>query len=209
MNKNEFLNEIRSRLTGLPEEDIQKTIDFYTEALEDRIEDGLTEDEAVEQVGTPAEISEKILMETPLPTLIKAQPIIEPKRKIKAWEVILIILGSPVWLPILIMVFALALTIVLVIISVILAIVVTIIATGIAGVFGVFGALAGIFMGSGLKGFIDLGAAFLAMGIAVLLFIPIKAGVIWFIELMGRFGAWIKMKFIKRRKNNDTDMSAS
>ncbi len=200
MNKYEFLNEIRARLAGLPEEDIRKTVDFYTEAVEDRVEDGLTEDEAVAQMGTPAEITEKILMETPLPTLIKAQPVNEPKRKIKAWEVILIILGSPVWLPILITIFALALSIVLVIISVILALVITVIATGIAGVVGVFGALAGIFMGSGLKGFIDLGAAFLAMGIAVLLFIPIKAGAIWFVELMGRFGNRIKMRFIKRRR---------
>ena len=202
MNKYEFLNEIRARLAGLPEDDIRKTIDFYTEAVEDRVEDGLTEDEAVAQMGTPAEITEKILMETPLPTLIKAQPAKEPKRKIRAWEVILIILGSPIWLPLVLAFAIVILALVVTVIAILLSLVFAVIVSGIAGILGMFSAIVSIFMGSGLKGFIDFSAALVITGLAVLLFIPIKAGAIWFVELMGRCASGIKRKFIKRRKTD-------
>ena len=45
MNKKEFINELESRLTNLPKKEIDDYIDFYSEAIDDRIEDGKTEDE--------------------------------------------------------------------------------------------------------------------------------------------------------------------
>jgi len=56
MNKNEFLATLRERLNGLPEEDIIKSIDFYGEMLDDRIEDGMSEEEAVSDLGNIDEI---------------------------------------------------------------------------------------------------------------------------------------------------------
>lgn len=209
MNRNEFMNEIRSRLTGLPEADIQKTLDFYNEALEDRMEDGLSEDQAVEALGTPAEIADKVLMETPIPTLLKAQPAIEPGRKIKAWEIVLIVLGAPIWLPVAIVLFAVVLLLGIAIVAVVLALIFAVFAAAISGVVAAFGSLVGIIMGEGARGLLEFAAALLIVGIAVLLFIPIKAGVIWLIEMMGRMAAKIKMRFIARRnKNTQMTMAA-
>ena len=39
MNKNDFIAELRKELNGLPDSDIQRSIDFYTEMIEDKIED--------------------------------------------------------------------------------------------------------------------------------------------------------------------------
>ena len=66
MKKNEFLAELRGRLAGLSEADLNRSLDYYAEMIDDRMEDGLSEDEAVNAVGTPAVIAEDILKEMPL-----------------------------------------------------------------------------------------------------------------------------------------------
>ena len=47
MSKTEFLTELKKALEGLPEEDIEKSLEYYSEMIDDRIEDGLSEEEAV------------------------------------------------------------------------------------------------------------------------------------------------------------------
>ena len=39
MNKEEFLNALRSALAGLPQEDIEERLAFYSESIDDRVED--------------------------------------------------------------------------------------------------------------------------------------------------------------------------
>lgn len=56
MNKQEFLKELRGRLAGLPEEDIDERLTFYGEMIEDRMEEGLSEAEAVSAIGSVDEI---------------------------------------------------------------------------------------------------------------------------------------------------------
>ena len=105
MNKLEFLTELRNRLAGLPEEDIAQSIAFWSEMIDDRTEDGMSEEEAVSAVGTPAEAAAQILGEGSLPKTVKPQ-----KRALRAWEVVLLILGSPLWLLLLIAAFAVVLS---------------------------------------------------------------------------------------------------
>ena len=66
MNKQEFLAQLREGLNGLPQEDIDERIAFYGEMIDDRLEDGLTEEEAVEAIGTTEEIAAQIFANTPL-----------------------------------------------------------------------------------------------------------------------------------------------
>ena len=47
MNRKEFLNEVERRLHGLPAEDISKALDYFGEMIDDRTEDGMSEEEAV------------------------------------------------------------------------------------------------------------------------------------------------------------------
>ncbi len=99
MRKEEFIDTLKIRLKGLPKEEVSKSIEYYEEMIDDRIEDGLTEEEAVCAVGNLDEIilqiKTQILADTPLPTLIKRR--LTPDRALKAWEIILLILGAPIW----------------------------------------------------------------------------------------------------------------
>ena len=106
MNKTEFLSELRDRLLGLSEADITRSLDYYEEMINDRMEDGLSEEDAVAAIGEPAEIAEQILSEMPITKLIKAR--VKPKRSLSATEIVLLVLGFPVWGALLIALLAVA-----------------------------------------------------------------------------------------------------
>lgn len=56
MNKQEFLMRLREGLSGLPENDIEERLIFYSEMIDDRKEEGLSEEEAVREIGNIDEI---------------------------------------------------------------------------------------------------------------------------------------------------------
>ena len=60
MSKTEFIEQLRSALNGLSEEDLKKSVDYYEEMIDDRIEDGIPEEEAVSGLGSIDEIKNKI-----------------------------------------------------------------------------------------------------------------------------------------------------
>ena len=66
MTKTEFLLRLREMLSELPQEDVAERLVFYGEMIDDRMEDGLTEDEAVSGIGQPERIAQQILAETPV-----------------------------------------------------------------------------------------------------------------------------------------------
>ncbi len=102
MNKQEFLKNLRSSLSNLPQEEIEERIIFYCEMIDDRIEEGLSEEEAVAAVSTTDETLTQSANEQPTP---------KTKRKFKSWEIILLILGSPIWFSLLIAAFAVAIAV--------------------------------------------------------------------------------------------------
>ena len=94
MNKYEFLAQLRKQLESIPEEDARASVDYYAEMIDDRIEEGLSEEAAVAAVGDVKEIARNILEETPAE---QVRP-----RKISGWVLALLVLGAPVWLSLLI-----------------------------------------------------------------------------------------------------------
>ena len=72
MNKEQFLAALRARLTGLPKADLERTLQYYREMIDDRIEDGMREIDAVADVGDPAELAEMILQKPVRQTAVKA-----------------------------------------------------------------------------------------------------------------------------------------
>ena len=96
MNKQEFLGALKKRLSGLPKDEIEERLSFYGEMIDDRTEDGRTEEEAVAEIGGADEIAAQIIADIPLTRLVKER--IKPKRRLKTWEIVLIVLGSPIWL---------------------------------------------------------------------------------------------------------------
>lgn len=61
MTKQEFLAELRRGLSGLPQNDIEERLNFYSEMIDDRMEEGLSEQEAVDGIGSVDSVVSQIL----------------------------------------------------------------------------------------------------------------------------------------------------
>ena len=168
MSKEEFLSALRNSLYGLPKEDIEKTIDYYSESIDDRIEDGLTETEAVKAIGTVEEIVSQILMETPLPKLVKTK--VKPDRSLKAWEIVLLILGAPVWLPLILAAVIIILAVYIVLWSVVVVLYAADLSVAAGAVAGIFSAFVFVFTGHIVQAVLIFGAGLFCAGMAVLMF---------------------------------------
>lgn len=63
MKKYDFLDQLRTRLTSLSAEERERSVSFYSEMIDDIQEEGKTEEEAVESLGSVDDIAAKILSE--------------------------------------------------------------------------------------------------------------------------------------------------
>ena len=105
MNKREFLAVLRRELYILPQNELKEQLSFYSEMIDDGVEEGLTEEQAVSKIGSISEILSQINSE-------KAQHFQEvkterkEKKSVGAWTVILLVLGSPIWISLLAAAFA-------------------------------------------------------------------------------------------------------
>lgn len=168
MNKQEFLSALSDKLSVLSEEDKEKSIEYYSEMIDDRVEDGLSEDEAVTALGSVDEISSRILLDTPLPKLVKAK--VKPKRALRVWEIILLVLGSPLWLSLLIAAFAVVLAIYIVIWTLALVLYVVVLSLGVSAIACFIGAFATFCSGHIPEGILCIGAALICAALAILFF---------------------------------------
>lgn len=173
MTKLKFLLSLHDRLSHLPQDEVEERLSFYSEMIEDRMEDGLSEEEAVAAVGTVEEIAAQI--EAELSPTRPVTVIAEPKRGLKAWEIVLLVLGAPIWLSLLIAAVAVVFSLYVVLWSVIIslwAVFVSLAACALAGVLAGGGFALG---GYGAQGAALVGAGVVCAGLAVLFFFGIEA----------------------------------
>lgn len=107
MTRDEFLGRLGELLACLPAEQVEETKAFYAEAIADRMEDGMSEEEAVAAMGAPGEVAEATLDD--LPAVPRA--IARTRRRSTALLWVLTIVGSPVWVPLLAVFAAVAVTV--------------------------------------------------------------------------------------------------
>ena len=107
MTRDEFLGRLGELLACLPAEQVEETKAFYAEAIADRMEDGMSEEEAVAAMGTPGEVAEATLDD--LPAVPRA--IVRTRRRSTTLLWVLTIVGSPVWVPLLAAFAAVAVTV--------------------------------------------------------------------------------------------------
>ncbi len=196
MCKQEFLDALRLRLSGLPKRDLEERLDFYSESIDDRVEEGCTEEDAVATLGSVEEIAAEILGEIPLFKLARER--VRPKRRLYAWEIVLLVLGSPLWLSLLIAAFSVFLSLY----AVLWSLTVTAWAVFASLVGGALGAVAAgilfICTGSGASGAVTVGAGVACAGLSILAFFGCLAatkGAAW---LTKRIVPTIKKRLIKR-----------
>ena len=170
MTKIQFLLSLNEKLSSLPKKELEERLTFYTEMIEDRMEEGLTEEEAVAAVGSVEEIAAQIKDEIPP----KEPPAQQKKRAMTGWEITLLVLGFPLWFPLLVTAFSVVISLFATLWSLIVSL------------WAVFGAVAGCAIGGIAAGAIFaistnptagvalLGAGITCAGISILLFLVCK-----------------------------------
>ena len=101
MTKADFLRLLERALMQLSEEERQKNLEYYSELLDDMMEEGMTEAEATAKLGSPNQIAQSILQEMPLGKLVSTR--MKPKSGWTPLAIVLAVVGSPVWVPLLLM----------------------------------------------------------------------------------------------------------
>ena len=195
MKKLEFLELLKNRLNALDSKEVDKHVSFFAEIIDDHIDDGQSEEEAVSSLGDIDEIVNMILLETPIVKIAKARL---NRKALRGWEIALLIIGFPLWFPLLIAAFAVVLSVYvpfwLVIIS-LWAVFASVVACGFGGiVVGIGFILTGNFM----SGIALIGAGLVLAGLSIFLFFGCKAatdGIIWITKKMVLS---IKNSFIKK-----------
>ncbi|MBO4330484.1 MAG: DUF1700 domain-containing protein [Oscillospiraceae bacterium] len=199
MNKETFMSELRNALSGLPRDDAEERLAFYGEMIDDRMEEGLSEEEAVAGAGSVDGIAAQIVAEIPLGRIVKEK--MAPKRALKAWEIVLIVLGFPLWLPLLIAAGAIILSLYIVVWALIVslwAIEVSLWACALGGAAaGLYSALRGkLFAGAAA-----FGAGLVCAGASVFLFFGCVSASKGLILLTGKAAVGVKRRILgKERK---------
>ena len=194
MSKQEFLAQLRKGLSGLPQNDIEEHLTFYSEMIDDRIEEGLSEMEAVSAIGTADAIITQVLADTPLTKLVKEKA--KPKRTLRAWEIVLLVLGSPIWLSLLIAAFIIILAAYIVVWSVVItlwSIEASFVACSLGGIIS---AVIFAFQGNELTGLAMLGAGIICAGLSIFMFYGCKAATKGALLLTKKMALGIKSLFV-------------
>ena len=96
MNKQEFLARLRRGMKGMPQEETQERMTFYSEMIDDRIEEGLSEEAAVGAImSSDADVADMLAGNAAFAA---------EKKKVgnRGWVILLLAIGSPVWLSLLV-----------------------------------------------------------------------------------------------------------
>ena len=210
MTKNEFLGALRARLSGLSESDIEEHISFYSEMIEDRIEDGASEEDAVCGIGSVEDIAAQIIADVPLTKIAKER--IKPKRRLRTWEIVLLAVGSPIWLSLGIAAAAVILALYVVLWSLIIslwAVFVSLVAcalglsvAGIAMIGGPY-VFAGVIMASEshvFSGIALIGVGLVCAGLGIFLFFGCNAATKGAILLTKKIALGVKKAFMRKER---------
>ena len=172
MLKYEFLARLQRELSGLPREEREERLAFYNEMIEDRIEEGLSEEEAVAAVGGVVEIVKQVIADVPFVKIAKER--IKPKRRLSVWEIVLLVLGSPIWLSLLVSVFAVSISLYASLWAVVISLWAAFLSVAVCAPACI--ALGVITLpGYGMTGLAAIGTGFILAGIAILLCMGCKA----------------------------------
>ena len=186
MDKETFLKRLNKALGSLSAAERAKTVQYYREILEDRMEDGIPEAEAVAALGPVEQIAGEILAE-------------QGGSPRKSWgSAALIALGSPLWLVLLAAVAAVLLAMYASAWAVIVALFSCVAALGTGALAGAF-AMA-VFVGSyPMTGLFLLGAGLVCAGLGILLFFPVLALSKWLVRGTAQAGRTLWHKVAHRK----------
>lgn len=197
MTKAEFTQEILRRTGHLSRAEVDKWISFYSECVDDRMEEGMDEAEAVARLGNMEDILKSMEQETPgaaLPSVYTASPDTypapsdaytespRPKKEHRTLWKVLAICGSPLWLPVAAGLAVAVLALYLSLWAVLLALYIVVASFGFAALVGLGNAVWAFDRAAVPTGLLLLGAAFVCLGLCLLLIpaaVACTRGLVW------------------------------
>ena len=196
MSRDAFIGELRHRMAGLPQEAVDRTVEYYGELIADSMEDGLSEEEAVARLGSLDEIVASVVKDTPLTQIVQTRVQEKKAKGVSAWVVVLLVLGAPVWLPLLIAVLAVVIALFIALWAVVIALwaaVGAIILTGLAAI--VVGVIE-LIRAHLPQGLVLLGGGLVCLGLCALLFLLMKLLTVGTVKLCKLVWTGIKSLFV-------------
>ena len=196
MNKTEFLDALRHALGKLPSYEVEQSIAFYAEMIDDRIEDGMSEQEAVAALGSVHAIAAQIVAETP--PIPKA--IAKANTGSRTLNIVLLAILSPIWVTLALACMVLA--IYLAIWSVVVALWAVVAMLLLCAPIGVFGLAWCAATGFPLSGIWVFGCGLAGAGLGLFSWFGVLAASKGLVNLTHSFARWVKGLFIKLKRND-------
>lgn len=185
MTKKEFMKGLKKKMSGLAAEERKERLSFYSEMIDDRMEEGMSEEEAVAAVGS----AEGIVPE-------------EEHRKSNGLMIALAIVGFPIWMPLLSAAFSVVISLYAVVWSLVVALWAIEVSLA-ASAFG-FVLCAGVFawQGFGIQAALVVGAGIFCAGVAIFGAFGCKGATVGAARLSVIPVKWIG-SLVKRKGNKD------
>ena len=200
MTKQEFLSELERALGKLPHTEVEQALAFYDEAISDRMEDGLSEAEAVAGLGSIEEIAAQIAAETPpIPRAIA-----RANTGSRTLNIVLLAVFSPIWVPVALALAAAALAVYVAIWAVIAALWVVdavLVLMPFAGLASLTALIGG---GNPATGAFVLGITLVVSGVGLLASFGVFGASRLLFQLTRSFARWIAGLFV-RVSGNDAE----
>ncbi len=194
MNKEEYLALLNNGLSGLPQEELEECLLFYTEMIADRMEEGLSEEEAVAAIGPVSEIIRQAKSEASPSPITPSKP----KRRLKVWEILLLILGAPLWFSLLVAAFSVIIALLATLWCVVAVLWVVLAAGAGCSLGGLFSGSLFIYQGNVTSGLVMIAGGLVCIGLSIFWFYLCNAttkGAFW---LTKNFAKWIGKCFARK-----------
>ena len=198
MTKLDFIAELGDKLSGLPADEIEERLNFYCEMIDDYIEDGLSEEEAVARIGRTDEIVDQIIADVPFAKIAKEK--IKAKRRMRAWEIVLLAVGSPLWIVLLAALFVIVLSVYVVLWSVVVCVYAVFASLVGAAIGGAILSVVSFMDGNVLSGVFMSGAFLSLAGLSALCFFGANQTAKGMVFLSKKILLGIKYCFVERRE---------
>ena len=190
MTKQEFLTALRKKLSSLSAKEIQDSINFYDEIINDKIEEGKTEEVAVSEIGSIDDIATQILAEK--------QPVSTTRNAHSIGNTLLLILSSPIWISLLISAFAIVISLYASIWAVVISLWACFIAFTVSCPCGIILGIFFNFSGNPFVTIAIIGASITVGGLAILTFFASKKLTAVAIVITKKLLVFIKNCFTKK-----------
>lgn len=177
MKKSDFLAVLQIELNKLPPKELQEQLNFYSEMIDDRMEEGLSEEEAVAKIGSVSDILSQ--MNRPSVTRIGRTTSAKNKseNKNKGLITALVVMASPIWISLLAVWFSLVVSAVAVIWSLWISFIAVEVAFAASGLYGIVAMVVFSINGEWELGMGVFGAGLILGGLSLLIWDPCKKSI--------------------------------